>query len=630
MCGICGYIGADKNIGFKIAYDGIKILQNRGFDATGLVSIQNINNCAKLLCHKYVSRIDINAVELLGDHADEHQSNVIVFHTRWSTTGSAYNVNNAHPHMDNKNRVSLVHNGIIENYNELKIFLESKGYIFVSETDTEVISVLIGFYLDADYPLKDSIRLAIDKLQGTWALSIISVLEPNSMYVCRNGSPLVIGHDEHFCLVASESSAIINHVKSYFIMEDNQIIKIGLNNDKIYIEHGSKVINEPSKYFNSKSSQDELLTQIITPTPYPYKHWMLKEIFEQPKSLQRCINMGGRILNDSCVHLGGLQNNKEDLLKIKHLLIVACGTSYHAGLLGSKYFKMLQSVNSVQVIDASEFTAKDIPFPYNEVGMLVLSQSGETRDVYKAMKIAEENGIFVFSIVNSVGSLIAREAICGIYLNAGREVSVASTKSFTSQVLALALVAIWYAQENQISKQKRKQFIKCIRKLSNDVDSLLAGLYLDELVEYIWEAKDMFILGKDLGEPIAREGALKIKEVAYIHAEGYGSQELKHGPLALITDGLPIILILLDDEHSSHVEIANMEVRSRGAMTICITNKDDIDERKFSHTIRIPENKIFGSLLAIIPLQMLAYKLSLRRGNSVDLPRSLAKCVTVD
>lgn len=682
MCGIIGFIGSIPN-GFQVAYDGIKILQNRGYDSCGICSLkvngEGKNKKAEIISHKYASRKDISAVNLIGKHEQEHKNNqIITIHCRWCTHG-AINDTNAHPHMDNEGRVSVVHNGIIENFQELKDFLEDKGYVFKSETDTEVIAILIGFYLNSGYNMERALNSTVSKLEGTWGLAVVSTLTPDQLYLCKKGSPLLLGYEKNFAIAASESSAILNYVKSYFTIEDNEIITVGLKKDgDIYISHKSKIINDLSKYFDIKMTKDEIWEhrlnnglvesacsgkcnsvcrgkcnsvcrgeiaddtvsvgpQLFATTPDPYEHWMLKEIMEQPKSLHRTLNMGGRLLDDYHVHLGGLRNHREDLLKIKNLLILACGTSYHAALLGAKYFKMLGCIPCVQVLDASEFSHKDIPHPYSDVGILVLSQSGETKDVHKAMQIAEEAGIFIFSIVNVVGSLIAREASCGIYLNAGREVAVASTKSFTSQVLALALIAVWYAERDESSKQKRKLFIKSIRNLCTDTQEVLKRVVNDvqkvvDILKEQWQAekKSLFILGRDLAEPIAYEGSLKLKEISYLHAEGYPGGSLKHGPFALIEEGTPIILIMLDDEYASKIESAGMEVKARGAQTILLTNRslEKINTKIFDHIIQVPENKIFGSLLTILPLQYLSYKLALEFGYNPDFPRNLAKVCT--
>lgn len=657
MCGIVAFIGTFG--GVEITYEGIKMLQNRGYDSCGICSI---NKEDKLVWNKCANRKNQTAVQAVGEKLDLHKDNKIVLgHSRWATTGAITDPN-AHPHFDNKERVALVHNGIIENYQELKDFLLEKGYFFSSETDTEVIAVLIGYYLDLNHTFMKALETTIEQLHGTWGLAIITTETPNKLYLCKNGSPLVVGYDHNFALVASESSAVLNHVKNYFLLKNNEIICISLEDDepnstasltdslgkvrkqpKILIEHNSKIIHEPEKIWNFMSTAQEIAeinrnsginsSSLIATTPAPYSHWMLKEIMEQPDSLFRAMNLGGRLVGEDKVRLGGLNDYREELLKIKHLLILGCGTSFHAALLGSKYFKQLESVQAVQVLDASEFSIKDIPRPFNEVGVLVLSQSGETKDVHRAMDIAKANGIFVFSIVNVVGSLIARESSCGVYLNAGREVAVASTKAFTSQIIALALIAFWFAAEKDINKAKRKELISDIRRLPADCRAALQNVdkQCDRMLPILKGQRSLFILGRDLGEPIAYEGALKIKEIAYLHAQGYPAGSLKHGPFALIEAGTPIILIMLNDEHCNKMEIAAEEVRARGAATILITNKSSgINTRLFDTIATVPDNRSFGALLAVLPLQYLSFKIAFNAGYALDTPRNLCKTVNVD
>ena len=656
MCAIIAFIGTFG--GVEITYEGIKILQNRGYDSCGVCSINKDN---KLVWNKCANRKNQTAVQAVGEKLEDHKDNKIVIgHSRWATTGAITDPN-AHPHFDNKNRVALVHNGIIENYQELKNFLQQNGYFFTSETDTEVIAVLIGYYLDQGYTFMKALETTIEQLHGTWGLAIISTETPNKLYLCKNGSPLVVGYDHNFALVASESSAVLNHVKNYFLLKNNEIICISLDDEvsgqdlknsnniskpRITIEHNSKIIHEPEKIWNFMSTAEEIAeinknagfsntsgTSLIATTPAPFSHWMLKEIMEQPDSLFRAMNLGGRLVGEDKVRLGGLNDHRDELLKIKYLLILGCGTSFHAALLGSKYFKLLESVQAVQVIDASEFSIKDIPRPYNDVGVLVLSQSGETKDVHRAMDIAKANGIFVFSIVNVVGSLIARESSCGVYLNAGREVAVASTKAFTSQIIALALIALWFAGEKDINKTKRKELIADLRKLPADCKSTLENVdkQVDTMLPILKNQKSIFILGRDFGEPIAYEGALKIKEIGYLHAQGYPGGSLKHGPFALIENGTPIILIMLNDEHSTKMEIAAEEVKARGASTILITNKSSgFNSRLYNAIATLPDNRSFASLLAVLPLQYLSFKIALNAGYALDTPRNLCKTVNVD
>ena len=653
MCGIVAFIGTIN--GIEITYEGIRMLQNRGYDSCGICSINQSN---ELIWNKCANKKNQTAVQAIGEQLDAHRnSHIIIGHSRWATTGAITDAN-AHPHFDNDNRIGLVHNGIIENYQDLKDFLLEKGYFFKSQTDTEIIAVLIGFYLDSGQNFMQALETTIGQLQGTWGLAIITTETPDILYLCKNGSPLVVGYEKTFALIASESSAVLNHVKNYFILQNNEIITISLKNvnrlstsanniiesREVVIERNSTIINDPEKIWKVKSTKEEIAEfnknnggmSLISTSPAPYSHWMLKEIMEQPDSISRTLNLGGRLLNEHQVHLGGLMDHRTDLLKIRHLLILGCGTSYHAAILGSKYFKMLDAIDAIHVLDASEFGLKDIPKPYNEVGILVLSQSGETKDLHRSMEIAQANGIITFSVVNVVGSLIAREATCGVYLNAGREVAVASTKSFTSQVVALALIALWFAGEKNINKQKRKEFISAIRRLVDDCKKTLNTIsdQCTRMLPILKDQHSIFILGRDLSEPIAYEGALKIKEVAYLHAQGYPGGSLKHGPFALIEPKTPIILLMMDDEHANKMEIAAEEVKARGASTILITNKSipptKISKRLYDVIVTVPDNKIFGSLLSVIPLQYLSFLIAQQAGYSIDCPRNLAKILSVD
>ena len=392
------------------------------------------------------------------------------------------------------------------------------------------------------------------------------------------------------------------------------------------MEHSIQ-INKPKEYEICK-----VIKSTIEKKPYPYQHWTIKEIMEQPMSSLRAINMGNRIKNEHMVNLAGLDNHKKQLLSIDNLLIVASGTSLHAGLIGSIYMKILKSLDNINIVEASEFCEYDIP-NYGNTGLLVLSQSGETRDVYRAMEIAKPRNIFIISIVNVVNSLIAREADCGIYINCGRENGVASTKSFTSQVIATALLSIYLSQfKHEIDTMNiRKQIIRSILDLPLDIENCLkifddCKLLIPELINQ----HSCFILGRKLCEPIAKEGALKMKEISYIHAEGYPSGSLKHGPFAMIEDGTPIFILSPDMDSDDRCYSLAEEVKSRGALTILITNCTEVRKELFDYIINIPYNKFFGNLLANIPLQIIAYELSIVKNINPDRPRNLAKVVTVD
>ena len=636
MCGIIAFLS--KNIdAYQYLINGLIILQNRGYDSAGICTI-NSNNV--LINTKFASS-DESAIDILkkDDIKKIHNGNKIgIAHTRWATHGGKTDYN-AHPHIDSKNRVAVVHNGIIENYRELKKKLLDNGFTFSSDTDTEIIANLISYYIDKldkselngnalngnEVDILDAIHLAINDLHGTWGLAILYNNHPDHIYVCKKGSPLLIAYDNDFTIVASEASAFSQYTNKYIVLHDNEIIKLGTDNNTKLMDYEVKTIE----------TNDEIK---LVSDPYP--HWMLKEIFEQPESSLKAINMGGRIKDEHTVKLGGLFNHRDALLNIKNLLIIASGTSYHAGLLGAKYFRLLKCFNTVSVIDASEFTIDDIP--EKNVGMLVLSQSGETKDVHRVIEVAKSYNIIIIGIVNVVDSLIARDSTCGVYLNAGREVSVASTKSFTSQVIVIALVAIWFSQnkndsdENNtdIFKYKRTQIINDMRNISTNFIDIIRNIPVsisDDFIKRISKKEHLFILGRGYSYPIAIEGALKIKEVSYIHAEGYAGGALKHGPFALIENGMPILLIILNDENADKMNICLEEVKSRGAYTIVITNIKKYKKNNLcDYCIMIPDCGIFSSLLAIMPIQYMAYKLALELGYNPDFPKNLAKCVVVD
>lgn len=478
MCGITAFLSKNKEAS-EYLFNGLQILQNRGYDSAGICTI---NRNKKLINTKYASTDKHNALEFLKNDLSLHQNNYIgIAHTRWATHGPKTDYN-AHPHIDFHDRLAIVHNGIIENYRDLKNFLIKNGFQFRSDTDTEVIVNLISYYLDK-YNILESINHAINQLQGTWGIAIIYKEDPNHLYLCKKGSPLLVAYDDNFTIVASESSAFSQYTNRYIILKDNEIVKLGINEE--LLDYEFKIVEEVEE---------------IKLTPDPYPHWMLKEIFEQSNTTLSAINMGGRILNKSTVKLGGLMSHKDELLEIENLIIVASGTSYHAGLMGAKYFKYLKCFNTVTVLDAAEFTNADIPS--EKPGMIVLSQSGETRDVHDAMEIAKNHNVIIIGIVNVVGSLIARESDCGIYLNAGREVAVASTKSFTSQVIVLTLMSLWFSQ-NRVKelKHRRESMIKDVLNVSINFTDIIKNISItisDQLIQKLKNKKHMFILGRGL------------------------------------------------------------------------------------------------------------------------------------
>lgn len=607
MCGIIGYVGKKDAAPFLV--EGLLILENRGYDSAGMATLAPGE---EIRTTKFASGDTGDAIARLKDHVSEHAGRTTgIAHTRWATHGGKTDAN-THPHNDAKDRIALVHNGVIENHAHLKDELRKTGIPFRSETDTEVIAQLIGSHLDAGQSLMDAVKETLRRLEGTWGLAVASKDQPGQIIVARNGSPLLIGVGNGEMFVASEAAAFSRYTKDYIALENGEIA--------IVTAEGSTL---------DRSRIEAAPDEVIALSPAPYPHWTIKEIEEQPEAILRAMNQGARLANDTEVKLGGLEERKETLRNIKHLVIAACGTSYHAGLEGAQLMRGLHSFETVQVIDASECTSESLP-PEGG-GLLVISQSGETKDVHRCIGLAHKAGIPCFSIVNAVGSLIARSTACGVYLNAGREHAVASTKAFTTQTTVLAQIAIWFAQIRGSEEEKRRRLIADLRRLSSSVSMAIKWRgTCTRIAETMKTAEHCFVLGKGLSEPIAREGALKIKEITYVHAEGYPGGALKHGPFALITPGTPVFLIVLNDAHASLMQVAAQEVRARGAYTIILTDHPPLAEGIADETIIVPNNGTLTALVAVIPLQLIAYELALLRGIQPDKPRNLAKAVTVD
>uniref|UniRef100_A0A0G4HC19 Glutamine--fructose-6-phosphate aminotransferase [isomerizing] n=1 Tax=Chromera velia CCMP2878 TaxID=1169474 RepID=A0A0G4HC19_9ALVE len=616
-CGIVGYMGHQE--AQPILMDGIKILQNRGYDSAGMATL---SADGRIISCKFASKSgtadSVSILESNSRKTNQH-STLGIAHTRWATHGAKTD-ENAHPHCDYKNRIALVHNGTIENYAPLKKRLQEEGAQFHSQTDTEVIANLIGSYLDKGLGFEQSVAEAIGELTGTWGLCIVHKDHPDKMVVARNGSPLLVAAYDDQVFVASESSALARNVNQYVTLKDGEMAVV----TRAGIDH--LVGTRPMQKIHKERVQ-------VSPDPYP--HWTLKEIHEQPKSLARALNYGGRIQPPANrVRLGGMDTSKDSFLKVQNLVIAACGTSMYAGIYGQLLMQWLGCLDVVRVIDASECDMNC--FPKTGGGLLLLSQSGETLDVIRAAALAEQANVKTFSVVNVVGSALAQKTGCGVYLNAGREVAVASTKAFTSQVTVLTLIAAWFAQMHAESSHmdRRAQLMDSVHRLP-----VYAGMTVHceeqalRLAERIKNASTMFVLGKGFAWPVALEGALKIKEISYIHAEGFPGGALKHGPFALIDEKArtPVILIVLSDEHTALMRNAAEQVKARGAHLIVITDNAELVSDLVSpeDIFVIPSNGPLTALLAAIPLQLLAYHLAVLKGNNPDYPRGLAKTVTV-
>jgi glucosamine--fructose-6-phosphate aminotransferase (isomerizing) len=618
MCGIFGIIKTLKNQDiYKIIINGLIQLQNRGYDSSGICTLNN----NKFEIHKYASTNEQSSIDkLLSLNLSNLENDNIylgIGHNRWATHGGKTDTN-AHPHLSNDKKFVLVHNGIIENYQELKSFLIKNNYEFYSQTDTEVIVNLISYHYNILKDTFTAIQKSIEQLQGTYGIIVMNNLESEKMYAVRNGSPLLVGITDEYAIITSEQSGFCNNVNNYITLNNDDICILTKNSIKIDIKTSNQYIHKKVNILNYDL------------TPEPYNHWTIKEINEQPNTIFNTINRGGRIKNNCEVKLGGLES-KIDLLKnVQNIIILGCGTSYHAGLYGAYYLKTLCNFNCVQVIDGAELNEYDIP-KSGKTAFILISQSGETKDLHRCIEIAQKNNIITIGIINVVDSLIAREVDCGIYCNAGREMGVASTKAFTSQVICLSMLSIWFAQINNINEIKRTQMIKDLHNLSNDFKNVI-DMTNDKIKNISLKMNNytnLFLLGKGTDEFIAKEGSLKIKEISYIHSEGYSASSLKHGPFALLDEKFPTIIINCHDEHRAKVLNCFEEVHSRNSPIIMITN-NNLDLKKECSIIKITKNHSYGSLLSIIPLQLLAYYLSINRGINPDIPKNLAKVVTVE
>ena len=609
MCGIVGYLGNDKST--PIVIEGLTLLQNRGYDSVGISSIDNEKTLHTI---KYASTNTYNSIELLKEKIEKEtqEPHLSIGHTRWATHGAKTDIN-AHPHHDNMNRIALVHNGIIENFSFLKADLLSKGYHFISQTDTEIIAVLIGYYLDNGYSMTEAVQQTVSQLKGTWALLIIHKEHPNKVWMTRNGSPLLLGMEDDFVMVASEQIAFHNYIKQYIVLNNHDVIEVSLNDQKI-----SYNVNIQDYQTNVKQHTN------IELSPTGYDHWTIKEIHEQPESVLRAINNGGRLLTDSTVRLGGLDSNKSNLLDIDHMILLGCGTSFHSGLWVLDIFKSLDIFDTVSIYDGADFNKRDIP-KRGKVAAILISQSGETKDLHRCIQIIQENNMISIGVVNVIDSFIARESDCGVYLNAGREVAVASTKSFTNQCVVLSLIAIWFSQNKNTCLEKRKRIIKDLHNLPFQMNEILKIENLEKIRDISRTficTNSMFILGKGKEEAVAKEGALKIKEITYIHAEGYSSSALKHGPFGLIVPGLPIILLDVNEKYREKTENVFQEVNARGAHVLKISDENG--------ELIIGKNQTFGGILSNVYIQLISYYCALEKGLNPDFPRNLAKVVTVE
>ena len=644
MCGIFAFLGNKFDI--NNLYSGLSALQNRGYDSAGMSSIIDGN----FIVDKYASTNTSLALDLLKPYLYKHKlTNNFISHVRYSCVGISSD-QNSHPHVDYTNKFSLIHNGIIENYDDLKkelLKLETQNkreekivfksetqnkreekIVFKSETDTEVIVNYIGYYYSKGYSVNEAINKTLGKLKGTWSLVIQCIDQPDKLFCCCKGSPLLLGVNNDYAMVTSEQSGFSYYIKEYITLKDNDVITLSKQENKIIISSKSSE-NKIQDYElrNVKSSNYEL-------TPEPYSHWTLKEIYEQPESSLRTMGMGSKLENDEKVRLKEFNVKYRELLEIKNLIILGCGTSYNAGLYSSYTLKLISGFNTVQIFDGAEFDISDVP-KEGKTGLILLSQSGETKDLHRCLKIAKNNKLMTIGVINVIDSTIAKEVDCVVYLNSGREMGVASTKCFTSQIVCLNIISCWFSQYRNINKLERMSIIKNLKTLPKDIMNVIDDT-LEQCIQaskYLINYESSFLLGKRENQAIAMEGSLKIKEIGYININGYSTSSLKHGSYALIQEGYPVILLLPDDSFFQRNNSVGEELKSRGAYVITISDKNDTSgymNTKYDLNIKISNNEVFYGVLANISLQLIAYHVALLKGNKIDTPRNLCKSVTVD
>jgi len=610
MCGIVGYVGHRPCL--RILVEGLKRLEYRGYDSSG-VALQS-NGDLKIV--KAAGKIAELEARLQTDAPTGFSG---IAHTRWATHGEPNDVN-AHPHNDSRGRIALVHNGIIENYDTLKRALQKEGHRFETDTDTEVLAHLIEKYMVAGLDLERAVGTALADVEGTYGIAVMSADEPGTVVGARKGSPLVVGIADGEYFLASDVAPIVEHTRQVVYLDDGEMAV--LTPDGF---HTATIAHVPVDKTIHEVEWD--LTQI---EKSGYDHFMLKEIYEQPDSVRD--SMRGRLLTDEgLARLGGLNMQKDQLREVRRLIILACGTSWHAGLIG-EYMIEEHARIPVEVEYASEFRYRN---PIIEAGtmVLVISQSGETADTLAAMREAQRKGARALGIVNVVGSTIARESDGGVYIHAGPEIGVASTKAFTSQVSVLALLTLMLGRQREMSREAGIELARELQAIPGKTQRILDdGQEVRRIAEQYQRHNNFIYLGRGVNFPVALEGALKLKEISYIHAEGYPAAEMKHGPIALIDDQMPVVFICTRDSAYEKVMNNMMEVRARRGRIIAVATEGDTEvATRADHVLYVPATlPMLQPLLSVIPLQLLAYHVAVLRGCDVDQPRNLAKSVTVE
>ncbi len=612
MCGIVGYIGFRE--AWPIVLKGLKRLEYRGYDSAGIALIGD----SGLNIYKKAGKV----VELENFAADKDQSGSIgIGHTRWATHGAPSD-RNSHPHTSNDGRLSIIHNGIIENYATIKTELEKRGHTFSSDTDTEVLIHLIEeIYKHEVNDLLEAVRLALQEVNGAYAIVVMDKENPSQLIAARKGSPMVIGVGDAEYFIASDATPIVEYTKNVIYLNDNDIALITRNTLQL-----KRLDNVPqTPYIQELEMKLEMLEK------GGYDHFMLKEIYEQPRSIRDCLR--GRIFpNEGRVQLGGLQEYAEKFKNIDRIIIIACGTSWHAGLVGEYLIEEYARI-PVEVEYASEFRYRNPIITEKDI-VIAISQSGETADTMAAIELAKEKGATIFGVCNVVGASIPRITDAGAYTHAGPEIGVASTKAFTAQVTVLTLIAFYMAQQKgTVINSKMVALLTELDLIPEKIKvALEADAEIKEIAKRFKDSRNCLFLGRGSGFPVALEGALKLKEISYIHAEGYPAAEMKHGPIALIDEEMPVVVIAT--KHSSYEKVISniQEVKARKGIVLAIVTTGDLTVKEMAdYVIEIPESEeAFLPLLATIPLQLLAYHIAVLRDCNVDQPRNLAKSVTVE
>ncbi len=609
MCGIVGYTG--NRDAYPILLEGLSFLEYRGYDSAGIALV----NCKGIQIYKDKGKVDNLRAITAGIFYKGIGTGIA--HTRWATHG-APSKNNAHPHTDNRNRIAVVHNGIIENYSFLKQRLVNEGVKFRSETDTEVLAQLIGKYYETD--LSAAVRKALLEVEGTFGIAVIAADQPGKIVGARRGSPLVVGVGNGEMFIASDASAVVSHTKNVIYLKDNNLIELTSGNFNVTTLDNRKISPEIHKI--------EWSADALAKGGFP--HFMLKEIFEQPETIYNA--MRGRLLvSEGVARLDGLNLVMQELRSIRRLVFVACGTSWHAALVGEYMIEEVAGI-PVEVEYASEFRYRNPIIDPNTI-IFVISQSGETADTLAALREAAYRGATVLGICNVVGSSIARETHGGVYLHAGPEIGVASTKAFTSQLTVLALLTLLLGRMRRISSSEGVAIAKALEAIPKQVSKILKqNDRIKEIARIYAKHNNFLYLGRSYNFPVALEGALKLKEISYVHAEGYPAAEMKHGPIALIDKDMPSVVIAIKDSIYEKVISNIQEIKARGGRVIAVATEGDREiEKHAQHVIYIPRTiPMLTPLLSVIPLQLLAYHIAAERGCEIDQPRNLAKSVTVE